>query len=433
MPPVTRVLVVDVEVGRARALVELLAPAGFDTSHVQPAHLPFDPVDVVLLSLDTMDASAVTRCAAALPDASIMLLVSARDQPRAHEALLMGACDVVDRAAGGEILLWAIERAAREARQRCDLAALRSRLGEEARQTLVGSSPGVCLVRELLGRAAASRRIVLVMGEAGTGKSTVARMIHDLSERAARPFVIARCEGADADALERELFGGDRGGLLETARGGTLVLDEARALPRPLYARLAAMLAERIVRRAGAPADAHAVDIRLVLTARTSADEPSLDAGSLLGDRNVLPIVLPPLRERRRDIPVLVQHFRARIAHGRGAPLSLVGPATMTPLLAHHWPGNVRELEHWVERIALADADGTTFRGAVVAPGADFAQFDAARLTLGALERKFILHVLAQEGGHQSRAADRLGIDRRTLYRKLREYRADLGTTQKLG
>jgi DNA-binding NtrC family response regulator len=160
---------------------------------------------------------------------------------------------------------------------------------------------------------------------------------------------------------------------------------------------------------------------------RTGPDEAAFDARDLLGDRNTLPIALPPLRERRRDIPLLVQHFRRQLAEAGTVPPPL-GAETMTPLLAHQWPGNVRELEHWVERIALAErAAPPASRSAhpVTAPGVEFAAFDAERLTLDALERRYILHVLAQERGHQSRAADRLGIDRRTLYRKLKEYRDD--------
>jgi DNA-binding NtrC family response regulator len=190
-------------------------------------------------------------------------------------------------------------------------------------------------------------------------------------------------------------------------------------------------VSERVVRRGGA-GDPRAVDVRLVLTARTTEHEPTLDPYVLLGDRNVLPIALPPLRERRRDIPLLVQHLRERLAPARG-PLRPLGSDTTTPLLAHHWPGNVRELEHWVARVSLAAASEGAGAPAppVLVPGAEFALLDASRLTLDALERRYILHVLAQEGGHQSRAADRLGIDRRTLYRKLKEYR-DEGVTVRI-
>jgi two-component system NtrC family response regulator len=175
--------------------------------------------------------------------------------------------------------------------------------------------------------------------------------------------------------------------------------------------------------------------MRLVLTMRTGAAEGASDARDLLGHHNVLPIALPPLRDRRRDIPLLVQHFRRQLSQTGTIPPPL-GPELMTPLLAHHWPGNVRELEQWVERIALADGAMSPESGAMraqTAPGAEFAPFDAERLTLDGLERRYILHVLAQERGHQSRAADRLGIDRRTLYRKLKEYRDDGGVVRAVG
>jgi DNA-binding NtrC family response regulator len=419
------VLVVDADGTRARALVELLTPAGYEARHVEGVLVAGDAsADVLLLSVNEVDTARVARVAAANPDADVVLLTDAPSVAGARDALRLGARDVVPREAGVDALLFAVERAAREACTRRELTTLRARVGDEARQALVGRSSAMSLVRELVGRAAGSRRTVLVTGDAGTGKSTVARIVHDLSERAARPFVIARCEEAEPDALEAELFGGDRGGLLESARGGTLVLDEAGALPRALRARLVTMLAERVVRRAGA-VDGAAVDVRLVLTARTSDDEPAIEPGELLGEHNALPIPLPPLRERRGDIPLLVQHFRERMARERGSRLPPLGPETMTPLLAHHWPGNVRELEHWMDRIALATNEEDGSRRVVIAPGADFAQLDSARFTLEELERKYILHVLAQESGHQSRAADRLGIDRRTLYRKLKEYRED--------
>ena len=421
----TRVLVLDADEARARSLVELLGPAGYVASSQRLGIAPNTLPDVILLSTHVIEPGTVARVAAALPDADLVVLAECRPQPLAHEAMRAGACDVVERNAGADVLLAAIERAAASGRNRRELAALRARVGDDARRALVGQSPAMSLVRELVGRAAGSRRMVLVTGEAGTGKSTVARLVHELSDRAARPFVVARCEGVDVASLESELFGDSREGLLETARGGTLVLDEAGTLPRALWTRVSAAIGERAVHRDDLSNGA-AVDVRLVLTVRTSEHEGGPQSGALLDDRQMLPISLPPLRERRRDIPLLVQHFRERAAQGRGTP-SAIGAETMTPLLAHQWPGNVRELEHWVERIGLAanGKEGTAPRRAVVGPGAEFASIDEARLTLDALERRYILHVLAQESGHQSRAADRLGIDRRTLYRKLKEYRDD--------
>ncbi|HET9012738.1 MAG TPA: sigma 54-interacting transcriptional regulator [Gemmatimonadaceae bacterium] len=425
MIPDTRVLVLDADEARAKSLVELLAPAGFAASWHRLDAAPAIVPDVALLSVNTVEPGAIARMAARLPDAEVVVLAERRAQPATHEVMGAGASDVVERAAGADVLLAAVERAALAGRTRRELAALRARLGDEARQALVGQSAAMVLVRELVGRAAGSRRTVLVTGEAGTGKSTVARLVHELSDRAARPFVVARCDGTDAAALEAALFGAGRDGLLETARGGTLVLEEAGALPRALWARLASAIAEGAVRRDGL-AEPTAVDVRLVLTVCGSEQDSTAHVDGLLDDRQVLPISLAPLRERRRDIPLLVQHFRERAAQG-GAAVQPLPSESMTPLLAHQWPGNVRELEHWVERISLAASgeERTTQRRTIVGPGAEFAAIDAAHLTLEALERRYILHVLAQENGHQSRAADRLGIDRRTLYRKLKEYRDD--------
>jgi DNA-binding NtrC family response regulator len=181
-----------------------------------------------------------------------------------------------------------------------------------------------------------------------------------------------------------------------------------------------------VVHRSGADGDVQ-VDVRLVLTARASETDGE-QVADLFGERNALPIALPPLRERRTDIPLLAQHFHARIARETGMTLPPITPQAMTPLLAHHWPGNVRELETWVERLAYSTASSST--GGIapsapdpVGPSADFARLDAGRVTLEELERRYVLHVYELEHGHQRRCAERLGIDRRTLYRKLKEYR----------
>jgi DNA-binding NtrC family response regulator len=231
--------------------------------------------------------------------------------------------------------------------------------------------------------------------------------------------VTVSCTGVDGAALEEELFGSTRCGLFEEARGGTLVLDEVTGIPHALRARLAQVLAERSVRRVG-DHELVPVDVRLILTARAQLeDTPLLNGGDdPRGRLNVLPIALPPLRERRSDIPQLVQHFRARVGRDTKTELAPLTNEAMMGLLGHQWPGNVRELEHWVERSAYTAPAGRVSTAAV----GSFAQMEDTP-TLEVLERRYILHVLDQEEGHQSRAAERLGIDRRTLYRKLKQYR----------
>ena len=343
-----------------------------------------------------------------------------------------GEADVVlladDALASLDRLIEARGSSAHEGQLRQELAILRARVSDAAQRALIGRSPEIVRVRELVGRAAAARTPVLVMGERGTGKDVVARLVHDLSERAARPLVTVRCAGADAGALERELFGRAasdrapaRAGLLEEARGGTIVLDDAHALPPVLRTQLARVSASRTSRRVGGP-ESIPVDVRLVLIARESGVES--DAASiedLIVRFNAIVVDVPPLRDRRSDIPLLVQHFRQRLTEECGLDLQPLSPDEMLTLPGREWTGNVRELEHWVERHALGARTEPPRAEPGALPGVDLGSSQA---TLEQLERAYIMHVLALESGHQSRTAMRLGIDRRTLYRKLKQYRS---------
>ena len=359
---------------------------------------------------------------------SFVAVAAALSHVQLRATLGGSVCDVVDPSWDERTILVAIERAARDGRLRREMAMLRARVGDAAQHALVGRSAAIARVRELIGRAAASRAPVLISGEAGTGKDVVARLVHDLSERAARPLITVRCAGTDTDALERELFGraaGERGraraGVLEEAHGGTLVLDDALALPADLRARLARASGSRTAPRVGAT-ESIPVDARLVLIARTRALASSAQSTEDLLDRfNAMIIDVPPLRERRSDIPQLVQHFRQRLAVEQGRALPPLAADELLPLLGREWTGNVRELEQWVDRRALvAKADAP--RENAEAPDIDP---QATPVTLAELERRYILRVLALESGHQSRTAARLGIDRRTLYRKLKQYRSE--------
>ena len=433
-----RVLIVDADGAGAPALLQLLAAAGFETSHAAGVDRAVDALlrsgtDVVLLALGRPGLRGVSQLAAAAGDAQLVLFAPPGQEATAREGLRLGACDVVEHDRDMNTLLFALERAAQEARLRREVAALRARLGDETQEALVGRSEPMRRVKELIGRAAATRRTVLVTGEPGTGKDVVARLLHELSDRVGRPFVVVRCTD-DGAAREEELFGDERGGLLESARGGTLVLDDVASFPVTLRERLTQLLAARVLRRDGAE-DEVQVDVRLVLTAR-STEVNGQPVAQLFGERNVLPIPLPPLRERRADIPLLVQHFRSRIAKESGTELPAVTPHMMTPLLAHEWPGNVRELEMWVERLAYTPVGGAADASASLVPtgpDSDFARLDAARVTLEELERRYVLHVYELERGHQRRCAERLGIDRRTLYRKLKEYREDGDEIRRIG
>ena len=384
MPPTARVLVVGGDEPRFHALRQLLTSVGYTVERIGCAE------------------DAARRANAG--EADVVLLESEAFASRDQR---------VSQTHDGEL--------------RRELTMLRARVGDAAQRALVGRSPAIARVRELVGRAAVSNLPVLVTGEPGVGKDLVARLIHDLSERGAGPLITVRCAGANVNALERELFGRASGdthsGAFEEARGGTIVLEDASALPIALRARLASTAAARAMVAVGKH-DASPNHGRLVLVARD--DRSASNAASIEHLRacfNAIVIDVPPLRERRSDIPQLVQHFRQKLSATSGFELGSLSPEAMLPLLAREWTGNVRELEDSVERHALGTRAATPpTESDGLLRGVDLGTSNA---TLEQLERAYIMHVLALESGHQSRAAGRLGIDRRTLYRKLKQYRSE--------
>jgi DNA-binding NtrC family response regulator len=279
---------------------------------------------------------------------------------------------------------------------------------------------------------------VLVVGESGTGKELVARAIHQHGRRASRPFVAVNCGAIAETLLESELFGHERGaftgavarqrGKFEAAHRGTIFLDEIGDIGPNLQARLLRALQEGTIRRVGAN-EPIAVDVRVV--AATNRDlESAVKQGSFRADLyyrlHVVSIVIPPLRERREDIPLLAEHFAQK--HGR-AEGSAISPEARELLVAHDWPGNVRELENVIARALALNPSGVVLpedlpdavRAARPAPAAAPLPDTSDRPTLAELERRYASQVLLETGGNKTRAAEILGIDRKTLYRILGE------------
>jgi two-component system NtrC family response regulator len=433
MLSIARVLLAGGEVADLTRLREALESAGHQvglasTLEESTRRVAGGEVDVVVLMAGlerSIEQLVNAQCGGT---GAIVVMAHRPTATSVRDALHGGASEVVDASADSHALVVAVERAARESHLRRELAMLRARFGEASQHALVGRSAGMAHVRELIGRAAGSRVPVLITGEPGTGKDAVARLVHDLSDRSSRPFATVRCGDADRVALERELFGTAAGGdvpthdgLLERCHGGTIVLEDAASLPIPFRAHLSAVARTRRTQRLGGT-DVQSADVRLVLVTRTLA---GADAGGAVDDLlnafNAMLIDVPPLRDRRSDIPQLVHHFRRRLASEHGITLAPMSSDEMIPLLGREWSGNVRELEHWVERAALMTRTEPSPAMGQLA-GIDLG---SAQATLEQLERAYILHVLEHEGGHQSRTAVRLGIDRRTLYRKLKQYRTD--------
>jgi DNA-binding NtrC family response regulator len=444
---IARVLLAGGEGADFMGLQQVLESAGHAVSHARTLEqatrrVQAADVDVLVLTRgleQSLEQLVSARCG---ESAAIVVVAHRPTVQTVRDALRAGASDVVDASSADHVVLATIERAARDGQLRRELSMLRARVGDASQQALVGRSAAMAHVRELIGRAAGSSVPVVITGEPGTGKDVVARLVHDLSERASRPYATVRCSESDPAALERELFGttesgASRAGLLERVRGGTVVLEDASSLPPVLRARLSRVALTRLTQRVGGT-DSLPADVRLILVVRTGGgadatsaqiarlaspgrDDTSRVVEDLLNTFNAILIDVPPLRDRRSDVPQLAHHFRRRLAAEQGIELPAIASDDMLPLLGREWTGNVRELEHWVERAALT---ARAERSQATVPPSDV-DFGEAQVTLEELERAYILHVLAKEGGHQSRASARLGIDRRTLYRKLKQYRIE--------
>jgi DNA-binding NtrC family response regulator len=301
---------------------------------------------------------------------------------------------------------------------------------------LIGGSRGMLTVYKLIAQAAASEMAVLITGETGTGKELVARAIHRHSTRREQPLVAVNCGALAESLLESELFGHVRGsftgavsdkkGLFEQAHGGAIFLDEIGETSAGVQVRLLRAIEEGEIRPVGA---SRVVKVNVRVIAATNRDlKQMVEVGTfrqdLLFRLNVLQIQVPPLRERREDLPLLVAHFLRAVAE-RGGGMAAITPGALAVLAGGPWPGNVRELENTIERLALGARGGTidaddlpaTLREAGPAPAPRESPLFDDMPTLDELEKRYLKHVLDAVAGNRSRAAEVMGIDRRTLYR----------------
>jgi len=396
---------------------------------------PFDMALVDLRMPDLDGLGVLKRLAMIQPDLPVVILTAFATIETAIEAVAAGASDYLSKPFRMEEIKIVVRRtldARRLTRENLQFRQeLKARYGFE---TLVGQSHQMAEIYKLVARVASLETTVLIQGETGTGKELVARAIHDASARAGRPFVVVDCAALPETLFESELFGHERGaftgafaarrGLLEMSAGGTCLLDEIGELTTPLQAKLLRTLQERTIRRVGGN-DPIPVDVRVV--AATNRDLRKLAAEGEFRDDlyyrlNVVTITVPPLRERSSDIPLLAQHFLETFAHRTERPVKRLAPEALALLAAYHWPGNVRELENVIERAVALSSSETLLpddfpphlREAGRAP-----RLPAAGMTLEEVKRWYLNKVLEEAGGNKLRAAELLGIDRRTLYRIL--------------
>ena len=397
---------------------------------------PFDMALVDLRMPDLDGLGVLKQLAMIQPDLPVVILTAFATIETAIEAVNAGAFDYLSKPFRMEEIKIVVRRtldARRLARENLQYRQeLRARYGFEG---LIGQSHQMVEIYKLIARMAALDTTVLIEGETGTGKELVARAIHGASARAARPFVVVDCAALPETLFESELFGHERGaftgafaarrGLLETSTGGTCVLDEIGELTAPLQAKLLRTLQERSIRRVGGN-DAIPVDVRVIAATNRDLRRLVADGGfrdDLYYRLNVVTITVPPLRERASDIPLLAQHFLEIFARRNGRPIRRLAPEAVALLAGYRWPGNVRELEHVIERATALSAAETLLPDDLpphLREERDRApRLPADGMTLEDVKRWYVNKVLEEAGGNKVRAAELLGIDRRTLYRIL--------------
>jgi two-component system response regulator HydG len=382
------------------------------------------------------------------PDTEVVMMTAYASVQKAVEAIKLGAYDYIQKPFDPDDVSLIVARAVERKRLREQAANLRRELeGVYGFDNIVGKSPAMREVYELVQRAAKLDITVLVAGETGTGKELVARAIHHHSGRADGKFVAVNCGALPTELVESELFGHAKGaftgahaakpGLFEEARGGTLFLDEIGDLPLAVQVKLNRALQDKVVRRVGETSEM-AVDVRVV--AATHRDlKAEAQAGKFREDLfyrlNVFPIRLPALRERREDIPLLAAHLLQKYGKGHGRDAQRFEPEALRALTSYAWPGNVRELENAIER-AVAISDGQTVSADALPEEVRGTQLghvpaeilvrmpyrEAVDHARDRFSRDYLVALMREFGGNVTRAAERAGMERESLHRLLKRY-----------
>lgn len=446
-----RILIVDDETAILDTLQILLRREGFEVTVAQSGrealtHLEGELPDVVLSDIRMPGVSGLDLLAAVRerdPDLPVILMTAQASLQSAMQAVNQGAFYYLQKPFSNDELV-ALCRRASEARtlreENRTLRRVLSRRDDAEVRRPVGKNRAFVDVLKLAETVAPADSTVLITGESGTGKEVLARYIHSLSERVEGPFISINCGALPENLLESELFGHvkgsftgavrDKDGLLVAASGGTFFLDEVGEMPPSLQVKLLRALQEREVVPVGAT-EPIAIDVRII--AATNRDlEGEVRRGTFRSDLyyrlNVISLHLPPLRERAADIPLLAEHFLENLSARAGGRRFTLSEAALALLQRYDWPGNTRELENALERAAVLtsgeviDVDALPARVVEERPATLVDERPAENPTLEIIERAYILWVLQSEGGNKARAAEVLGIDPSTLYRKLNRY-----------
>ena len=446
-----KLLVVDDEQSIRRLCMTIGSSLAYSCNEAESAEtaiqrLETDPPDLVLTDLKLPNQSGVEllkQIKAVLPRTEVAIMTGHGSIESAVDAMKLGAYDYIEKPFRVEKMRLLLQRMAEKVRLVNENAFLRERVStEENLDGIIGTSSGMQDVLRMISRLKDTRTPVLISGESGTGKELVARAIHFRGMMAQTPFVAVDCGALVPTLMESEMFGYEKGaftgamkskkGLFQAANGGSIFLDEIGELPLEMQAKLLRVLQEKEVRPVGSN-DRHAVDVRVI--AATNRDlESAYRTGTFRKDLyfrlNVVTVHIPPLRERRADIPMLVHYFLNRYTPTK--PLQVTA-AAMKSLLQYDWPGNVRELENCIARaVTLGDQETIDVQDLPPAirseqpASSEMTPLDAASLSTTALaemERMTILRVFEQAHGDKALAGKMLGISRATLYRKLKRYK----------
>ncbi|MDH4099445.1 MAG: sigma-54 dependent transcriptional regulator [Nitrospirota bacterium] len=447
-----KILIVDDEASMRLAMQETLRRSGYDVVTAGDGQegllkLKDDEVQLVITDMKMPRMSGIDflkNIKKTSPQMPVVMVTAYATVNNAVEAMKEGAFDYLLKPFSPEALEEVVHRVFLSISQKEETRPVR-REGASLRQPVkvVTSDP---VMKEILERAestAASKSTVLIQGESGTGKEVVARFIHDHSPRNEGPFVAVNCAALPEGLLESELFGHERGaftgavlkkvGKFELADSGTILLDEISEMPLPLQAKLLRVIQEKQVDRVGGQFPI-SVDVKIIATTNVDLKKAVKEKKfreDLYFRINVIPLTLPPLRERKGDIPLLADHFIKKYATENQKKISGVGKETLALLKKYDWPGNVRELENVIER-AVVVCRGETIEvkdlfldeEASLSPEVEEGPLSlAVGTSLQEMEKKLILTTLDEMGGNRTKAADVLGISIRTMRNKLKEYR----------
>ncbi|HND11627.1 MAG TPA: sigma-54 dependent transcriptional regulator [Pseudomonadota bacterium] len=446
-----RALLLDDDVDLLRFLQAELSDRGYDVTLAKSGDCALakaktdGPFDVALLDVRMPGPSGLDVCRAlssACPDLPVVLMTGFGDMEAAISALRAGAHDFLTKPFETEALDVVLRRAAEQSAKQREVERLRDFVSDgEGFAGILGDSPEIRRLSDIVQRISGSDASVLVTGESGSGKELVARAIHSLSRRSRGPFVAINCAAMPDHLLESELFGHERGaftgaraarvGLLRRAHGGTLFLDEIGDMSLSLQPKLLRALQEKLIRPVGSDHEV-SFDVR-VLAATHRNLQQAVRKGEFRADLffrlNVISISVPPLRERGDDILLLAHRFLQEFARRDGKPLDGFAPGVASQLLRYDWPGNVRELRNTIEgavtmargqKVTLDDLPGLFLQH----PGSTETVIASTGelLPLSEVERRHVLAILDAVGGNKSEAARILGVDRKTLQARLQRY-----------